>query len=155
MEIIGKSLEGGNVLRFLKHEFLTKQNKEALMPVLACLRDSDVIVPVRADLSKEDEERILSAKKGARIDSDKQIRFQPDLLQSDDGTFFPIFSNEQQLTPEYAAQFSMMKLPAPYCIRMMLALEDVDGLVLDAFTEAMIIPKQSAALILKMKSHLE
>ena len=59
------------------------------------------------------------------------------------------------VTPEYAAQFSMMKLPAPYCIRMMLALEDVDGLVLDAFTEAMIIPKQSAALILKMKSHLE
>jgi len=155
MQIIGQSLEGGNVLRMLKHEFLTKQTREALMPVLACLRDSEVIVPVRILVNEADQEKILGAEKGAVISSEKQMQFQPDLLQNDEGTFFPIFSNEQQLAQEYAAQFTLLKVPALNCIQMMLALEDVDGLVLDASTEVMLIPRESAAIITKMKSHLE
>ena len=59
-KISRKDLDSGNLLRFLKHRFLTQQNRQTLMPVLACLRDSEVIVPVQVNVSDADRERILS-----------------------------------------------------------------------------------------------
>lgn len=150
-----QEMANGNLLRYYKHQFLVKKNRDALLAVLACLRDSQVIVPVKASFGKEDEARIKAAPKGEVISSKKNLRMQPDLLTSDDGTFFPIFSDLQQLPAEYAEQFSTVTLPAVHCIEMALSIKDISGLVLDAFTEAMLIPKASAALIPKMKSHLK
>ncbi len=154
-KISKKALENGNLLRSLKHTFLTTQNPQTLMPVLACLRDSEVVVPVRLNVSDAQAESILSADKHAPIIPNEDISFTPDLLQSEDGIFMPIFSSEGQLKTEYAQNFSMMRISAVQCIRLMLQMPDINGLVLDAFTEAMLIPKESAEIILKMKSHLK
>lgn len=154
-KISKKALENGNLLRHFKHTFLTNQDPQTLMPVLSCLRDSEVIVPVRLKVSDEDAEKIRNADKNTPITPSDDISFTPDLLQSEDGIFLPIFSNRQQIRSAYAQQFSMLTLPAVQCIRMALRMDTVNGLVLDAFTEAMLIPKESAEIILKMKSHLE
>lgn len=150
-----KDLDSGNLLRFLKHRFLTQQNRQTLMPVLSCLRDSEVIVPVQVNVSDADRARILNAAKGESVDTIDPVSFKPDLLQSEDGTFLPVFSNANQIDPEYAKNFALLTVPAVQCIRTALDMKDVSGLVIDAFTEAMLVPKESAEIILKMKSHLE
>ncbi|MBQ9906291.1 MAG: SseB family protein [Oscillospiraceae bacterium] len=154
-KISKKELENGNLLRFLKHRFLTQQNRQTLMPVLSCLRDSEVIVPVQVNVSDADRARILNAAKGESVDTIDPVSFKPDLLQSEDGTFLPVFSSADQIDPEYAKNFALLTVPAVQCIRTALDMKDVSGLVIDAFTEAMLVPKESAEIILKMKSHLE
>lgn len=154
-KISRKELENGNLLRFLKHRFLTQQNRQTLMPVLSCLRDSEVIVPVQVNVSDADRARILNAAKGESVDTIDPVSFKPDLLQSEDGTFLPVFSSADQIDPEYAKNFALLTVPAVQCIRTALDMKDVSGLVIDAFTEAMLVPKESAEIILKMKSHLE
>ncbi|MBR5362949.1 MAG: SseB family protein [Oscillospiraceae bacterium] len=154
-KISRKDLDSGNLLRFLKHRFLTQQNRQTLMPVLSCLRDSEVIVPVQVNVSDADRARILNAAKGESVDTIDPVSFKPDLLQSEDGTFLPVFSSADQIDPEYAKNFALLTVPAVQCIRTALDMKDVSGLVIDAFTEAMLVPKESAEIILKMKSHLE
>lgn len=154
-KISKKELDSGNLLRFLKHRFLTQQNRQTLMPVLSCLRDSEVIVPVQVNVSDADRARILNAAKGESVDTIDPVSFKPDLLQSEDGTFLPVFSSADQIDPEYAKNFALLTVPAVQCIRTALDMKDVSGLVIDAFTEAMLVPKESAEIILKMKSHLE
>ena len=147
--------EDGKLLRYFKHVFLTEQTRRALMPVLGALRDTAVIVPVQISVSDADAEKILQLKKGETFDVKDQFKFKPDLLQNDEGTFFPAFSNAEQMPPEYAENFSPLHIPAVQCIRMASQMKNINGIVLDAFTEAMLIPMESALLILKMKSHLE
>ncbi len=154
-KITRKTLENGNLLRRLKHTFLTTQNRHTLMPVLACLRDSEVIVPVRVNVSDADKERILSAEKGKSVATNDKVNFEPSLLGSDDGVFLPIFSNAQQLKPDYSQRVTLLTIPAVQAMKMALSIPNINGLVLDAFTEAMLIPKESAELILKMKSRLQ
>ena len=154
-KITKKALEDGGLLRHLKHDFLTRRNHQTLMPVLACLRDSEVIVPVQAVVSDADQARILNAAKGESVDTVDPVSFKPDLLQSEDGIFLPVFSNANQIDPEYAKNFSLLTVSAVDCIRSLLEMKNVNGLVIDAFTEAMLVPKESAEIILKMKSHLE
>ena len=155
MQITEKPLENGALLRFLKHDFLVHQNRQTLMPVLACLRDSEVIVPVQVKVSAADQERILNAAKGESVNTVDPVSFKPDLLESEDGIFLPVFSNAEQIDPEYAKHFSLLKVPAIACIRSLKEMKNVNGLVIDAFTEAMLVPRESAEIILKMKSHLE
>ena len=111
--------------------------------------------PVQISVSDADAEKILQLKKGETFDVKDQFKFKPDLLQNDEGTFFPAFSNAEQMPPEYAENFSPLHIPAVQCIRMASQMKNINGIVLDAFTEAMLIPMESALLILKMKSHLE
>ena len=139
-----EELENGSLLRYYKHIFLEKQDRDALMAVLACLHDSHVIVLVQATGSKAEAES-----------SDSKPILMPDLLKNDEGTFFPVFSDVQQLPAEYAEHFSFVKLPAVRCIETALSQKEITGLVVDAFTEAMIIPRNSAAIMLKMRNHLE
>lgn len=150
-----QDFEDGKLLRYFKHVFLTEQTRRALMPVLGALRDTEVIVPVQISVSDADAEKILQLKKGETFDVKDQFKFKPDLLQNDEGTFFPAFSNAEQMPPEYAENFSPMKISAVQCIRMASQIKNINGIVLDAFTEAMLIPMESALLILKMKSRLE
>lgn len=44
--IDAKTLESGKVLLYLKHNFLENRSQETLFPLLSCLRDSQVLVPM-------------------------------------------------------------------------------------------------------------
>ncbi|MBE7027328.1 MAG: hypothetical protein E7410_07215, partial [Ruminococcaceae bacterium] len=63
-DIDKKTLESGRVLLYLKHEFLSNRSKETLFPLLSCLRDSNVIVPVNVTMSDFDKEKFLNSKQG-------------------------------------------------------------------------------------------
>lgn len=149
-----KQLEDGKLLLYLKRRFLQLQTRDALLPVLNCLRDSIVIVPIQITLSPEDHEKLMAADGSMPVKFSQKTPFKPDILQNDGRSYFPIFSNPAQLPPEYAEQFSTIELPVLQCIEMANRIGNLDGLVLDAFTEPMLIHNEAAKLIPKFKSHL-
>lgn len=150
-----KTLEDGKILLYLKHNFFKSQNEDSLFAVLSCLRDSQVIVPMNATLSKKDEEMFLDAKVGDTVSSHNDIRLKPDILQNGDKFFFPMFSNKEQIPEGYRSNFSTVNLSVLQCIEMGKSYEKTSGLVLDAFTEPMIIEYELADLITKFESRID
>ena len=130
-----KVLESGNVLRYLKLEFLEQPSKETLFPFLECMRDSIVYVPMNAILSENDQLRLRNVKVGTRWKNEDEIRMRPDILKSPDGKlWFPVFTQKEQIPEDYNSGFSIMPMHILRCIGMAHATESVSGLAVDAFT---------------------
>ena len=66
-----------------------------------------------------------------------------------------IFSQKEQIPEAYGAHFSLISLPALQCLSMAHGMEGVIGLVLDAFTQPLMLPFQVADLLPELPSHLE
>lgn len=152
--IDAKTLESGKVLLYLKHNFLENRSRETLFPVLSCLRDSQVIVPMNVTICKEDEEMFKNAQAGDTVSICGDIRLKPDILQNGDSFFFPMFSNMEQIPEDYGAHFSTINLSVLQCIEMAKSYKQVGGLVLDAFTEPMVLEYGIADIILQLESRL-
>lgn len=152
--IDAKALESGEVLLYLKRSFLEKRSTETLIPVLSCLRDSQVIVPMNVTMSKEDEEMFMNVKAGDTVKTSGQIRMKPDILQNGENFFFPMFSNAEQMPEDYRAHFSTINLSVLQCIQMAKSYEQVCGLVLDAFTEPLVLEYELADIVARMESRL-
>lgn len=150
-----KVLADGKLLLHLKHEFITNQNESTLLSVLHCLRDSTVIVPLHAQLSEEDRKRIANAPKGEEFTLDHDVMIEPDILVNGNLKYLPIFSNQKQIPREYGEQFTLAALTVPECVNMLREFREADGMVLDAFTEAMVIDAQNAEIMVKFKSRLK
>lgn len=124
-------LKDGSTLCYLKHRFLSKKTREQLDWLLACLRDSVLIVPTLPVSGK------------------------PDFLESDDGVrFLPVFSQEKQLPPDYMEEFDLRRMRIEECVGLAKEYPDCSGLVLDGFTEAMIIEYDLTDAILRIPSRL-
>ena len=150
-----KVLESGNVLRYLKLEFLEQPSKETLFPFLECMRDSIVYVPMNAILSENDQLRLSNVKVGTRWKNEDEIRMRPDILKSPDGKlWFPVFTQKEQIPEDYNSGFSIMPMHILRCIGMAHATESVSGLVVDAFTEAASLPFEIVDIIPQLPSRL-
>lgn len=124
-------LKDGSTLAYLKHRFLSKKTKEQRDWLLACIRDSKLIVPCLPVSGK------------------------PDFLETDNGErYLPIFSQEEQMPFDYKEEFDLKYLDFPACYELAKGYPDVIGLVLDGFTEAMIIEYGLADVIMKIPSRL-
>lgn len=148
-------LKNGNVLLLLKQRFIENRSVETIFPLLCCLRDSQVIVPVNVTMSKEDEEMFLHAQKGDTVTTSGNIRMKPDILQNGDAFFFPMFSNAEQMPEDYAAKFSNINMSVLQCIKMAKTYDKVIGLVLDAFTDPVVLEYQLADIIPRLESRLK
>ncbi len=154
-DIDKKTLESGKVLLYLKREFLSNRSKETLFPLLSCLRDSDVIVPVNVTVSDSDMKKFLNSKEGDIVTTSDEIRCKPDILKNGDKFFFPMFSNKEQIPKEYGRNFSSIVLSVMQCIKMAKSYEHVCGLVLDAFTEPLVLEYDIADLIPAFESRIK
>lgn len=153
--IDSKTLASGKVLLYLKQKFLENRTEQALFALLGCLRDSQVVVPVNVTMSEEDKEMFLNAKKGDQLSTNDEMRLKPDILQNGDKFFFPMFSNEEEMPEKYAANFSGINMSVLQCIEMAKFYEQVTALVLDAFTDPMILEYPLADLIPDIESRLK
>ncbi|MBQ0066532.1 MAG: SseB family protein, partial [Firmicutes bacterium] len=94
-------LENGNLLREAVKKSNEIRNEENLTRVIQLLRDSHVWVPCIAKLGEEDqkqwEDKIMSGENlvGQTLTTKEEIHFKPDILQSGEDLFFPIFSNAE------------------------------------------------------------
>ncbi len=154
-DIDKKTLESGKVLLYLKHDFLSNRCQETLFPLLSCLRDSNVIVPVNITMSDFDRKQFINSKQGDTVTISDEMRCKPDILKNGDSFFFPMFSNEEQIPEEYGHNFSKIVLSVLQCIKMAKNYEHVCGVVLDAFTEPLVLEYNIADLIPQFESRLK
>ena len=153
--IDAKTLESGKVLVYLKYNFIENRCQETLFPLLSCLRDSQVIVPMNVIMSEADEDMFMNVKVGDVVSTNDEIRLKPDILQNGDNFFFPMFSNAEQIPEDYGSHFSTINLSVLQCIEMAKSYEHVCGLVLDAFTDPVVLEYDLADLIPQFESRLK
>ncbi|MCT7800976.1 MAG: SseB family protein, partial [Lactobacillus iners] len=142
--ITAEDLEDGRVLEAAIHTFNEERTTEHLMDIMAILRDSYVWVPCNAVMSDADQARLTAKdlKIGEEITTHDQIRMVPDILQSGDEFFFPVFSNIEAMG-EYGNGFS--KVQKHFLETLVLAKnneKDLAGIVINAFSEPYILDKE-------------
>lgn len=152
------------MLEAVVSRFNKKQNEENLIEVLAVLRDSNVWIPCNAVMADEDRNQIESMIKnnagdieklvGEKINTKGAMRLIPDVLQSGDEFYFPIFSTVEAMG-EYGESFSKVQHSVLKAISMAKNNEkNISGLVLNAFTEPFILDKDLWNAFEKMESSL-
>ena len=150
--ITPEDLEDGRVLEAAIHTFNEARTMEHLLDIMAILRDSYVWVPCNAIMSDADQARLTAKdlKIGEEFTTHDQIRMVPDILQSGDEFFFPVFSNIEAMG-EYGNGFS--KVQKPFLESLVLARnneKDLAGIVINAFSEPYILDKELWNLFDKM-----
>ena len=135
-----------------------------LIKLARILRDSWIWVPCKAVFSDEDYEAVSKVVMEAKDDLDSlvghtftshdPIRLVPDILQSEGEFFFPVFTTAEEMG-EYGDGFS--KVQKHFLEAAMLARnneKNVKGIVINAFTESFIVPREMFDVIAEMPSSL-
>lgn len=128
------------------------------------MRDSYVWVPCNVVMSEADEKRIEEMVLGAKDDLDALIgqeivahdvtRFIPDILQNGDAFFFPIFSTTGAMG-EYGEHFSKVQKHVLEVIPLARNNEkQLEGIVLNAFTEPFVLDAAIWDMVEKLKSRI-
>lgn len=155
MAITAESLADGSVLTLLIMRFNGMQTEENLMSVLQCLRDSHVWAPMSL-LVKDDETNMLrEAKEGDKFEKTEEVPMTPKLLTDDDGEFYlPVFSHPTRFRNEFGEDVSRVHIPFIQCVDMALALDNVQKINVNAFTDNLILPKELLEIIKDLPSSI-
>ena len=164
VELTEADLEDGSMLRSAISKFNEDRNQDNLIDVLELLRDSYVWIPCNAILSEEDQAKLQKRieETNGNIDSligeiftnEESIRMVPDILQNGEDFFFTVFTSEEAMG-EYGNSFS--KLQKHFLEAIPLARNNDKkpvGIVIDAFSEPMVIDKELFEVIENMKSRI-
>lgn len=155
--ITEEDLEDGTMLEAAIHTFNEERTEEHLLNIMAILRDSYVWIPCNAVMSDADKARLaaMDLNIGEEFTSHDQIRLIPDILQSGDEFFFPVFSTQEAMG-EYGNGFS--KVQKHFLEALVLANnneKDLAGIVVNAFSETYILDKELWNLVEEMKSRIQ
>lgn len=157
--ITAEDLEDGKMLEATIHTFNEERTEEHLLEVMAILRDSYVWIPCNAIMSDADQARLVAISKDGNIGdtfiSHDEIRMIPDILQNGDKFFFPVFSNLEAMG-EYGNGFS--KVQKHFLEALVLANnneKDLEGIVINAFSEPFELYKEIWNLVEEMKSRIQ
>lgn len=164
LKLKASDLEDGSMLKnaiiFFNHE----RTQEHLLDVLELLRDSLVWIPCNAVISDADQNALLKMVENAGEDIEKlvgrtfsnqeAVRMIPDILQSGEDFFFPVFSNIEEMG-EYGDGFSKVQKHFLEAIPMAEANENnVKGIVINAFSESFVLTRDLFDLVQKMKTRI-
>ena len=160
-------LEDGSYLKRALEICNRNRTSLNLIKLARILRDSWVWVPCNAVLSDNDYESLTKAVMEARenggldtlvgreVTNHDSVRMVPDILQNGDDFFFPVFTSEEEMG-EYGEQFS--KIQSHFLKATDLARnneKNVKGIVINAFTEPFVVPREMFDVIANMESSVE
>ena len=166
-KITPELLEDGTFLKKAIEICNRNRTQMNLIKLARILRDSWVWIPCNAILSDADydafEKMIMAAKDGDGLDSlvgntfvaHDETRLVPDILQNGDDFFFPVFTSESEMGG-YGERFS--KLEKHFVEAMNVALnneKNVNGIVINAFSEPFVVPREIFDIIAGMDSSIE
>ena len=166
-EITAELLEDGSYLKRAMEICNRNRTQLNLIKLARVLRDSWVWVPCTAVFSEADTDAmdkvVLEAAENNNLDSlvghtftsQDEVRMVPDILQSGDNFYFPVFTTAEEMG-EYGDQFS--KIQRHFLETMVLARnneKNVKGIVINAFSEPFEIPVELFDIIAGMKSNVE
>ena len=156
-------LEDGS---FLKRAVgITNRNRTELnlIKLFRILHESFVWIPARAELSDRDYEAWtkvvkeaeakgdLGSIEGTTLTNQDEIRLVPDILQSGDDLFFPVFTTAEEMG-EYGEGFSKIeKSFIEVCGMAKNSEHQLKGIVINAFTDNAVIPIELIDVITRMK----
>lgn len=150
-----EDLADGAALIALKKEYLKKRDAESLVSLLSCLKESFVHLPMTVVMSDRDRQHLAQAAKEHTLNSfvaEDEVRMRPEVLTSPDGRrYFPVFSAKSMLPKDMEEGISVFEEAMPNCIAMAKAMSGLNGIVLDAFCDPMIIPFDVAEMVLNAK----
>ena len=161
-ELTKEDLADGSVLKeSIQHFLVDTSNQNAFGFLLAVLRSSEVMVPCEIHLSDEAAELMNRLEKDGKdvdsLDGDQAqilqdgMQFIPAILESEGHKFVPVFSNEAEMGDklEDAARVTM-----PFIHAMDMATDagsDIEGIVINAYTDNFILNKDLYDTIYKME----
>lgn len=160
-------LEDGSFLKRAIEICNRNRTQLNMIKLLKILRDSWVWIPCNAIASEADqatlEQMIWEAEESGNLDSmigktfttQDVTRFVPDILKNDEGFFFPVFSTAEEMG-EYGNNFS--KIQKHFLEAANLARnneKNVEGIVINAFSESIVIPKELFDLVGRLPSSIE
>ena len=121
------------------------------MIILSLCYHSNFLVPCNVYISDADKERFMNANIGDTVTPTDNIRMKPDILQSGDELFFPIFTNCEQMGDDYSNHFSKIEMDFPSVMENVSARGDLSGIVIDAFTSPFVISKDTFEIIKELE----
>lgn len=155
MGITREALKDGSILRGLIEQFNNEKNDQHFLQAISCLRDCIIYIPVDMQLSKNMQEKIALSKKGERVKLDKNITLIADIVVNGDKKFLPVFSSPDQMTGEYGEKFTKIERPFLNAMSMAIANNELEGIVVDPFTNAFPIKKDVFGIIARMQTNIE
>ena len=160
-------LEGGTFLKRAISICNRNRTQLNLIKLVRILRDSWVWIPCNTIMSDADinmwekavaaaqEKGDLSSLVGQEFVNQDEVRLVPDILQNENEFFFPVFTSTEEMG-EYGNGFS--KIEKHFLEAATLAKNskyDVTGIVINAFSDPFVIPKDMFDLIDGMPSSIE
>lgn len=154
-------LKDGKMLRDAIAVFNDDKTESNFIDVLELLRDSLVWIPCNVvmgeadqkyleELAEKDEDEVV----GKTFSAIEDIRMIPDILKNGDKYYFPVFSSREEMG-DYGNDYS--KVQKHFFEAMNFAMDneqDVVGIVVDAFSNPIVIDKGLFDIIGNMKSRL-
>lgn len=129
-------------------QFENERSESNLLNLLTCLHDSEIWIPCNMIMSEADTakfQQLLEENKdnpdavvGRTLFNSETIRMVPDILQSGEDYFFPVFTSVEEMG-EYGNHFS--KIQDSFLHAIVLARNNekqVAGIVINAFSEAFV-----------------
>ena len=152
----------GNLLKMFIKNYKEHLDEESMLKLLAFLRDCFLWVPCTAVMDKEDEKRLMKdveeakdnpdALIGKSFTNENPIRFIPDILNNGEGDYMPAFTTAEEMG-EYGENFSKVQKHIFEIIALGRGNEkEISGVVIDAFTEPFVLPKDLWELLERIPS---
>lgn len=128
-----EALKSGEVLSALVLRFLNNRNKENMLSLLSCLRDSSVWIPARIKTADGTDPQIPKLADSTAIFPAKQsLIIKPQIYKASDGTLYmPIYSRRENMKKEYIQDFAAVNVPYFKCLQMLDGMQNCNRLVLD------------------------
>lgn len=167
VQITQELLEDGSFLKKATEICNRNRTQLNLIKLAKILRDSWVWIPCNAIMSDADyetlEKAVLAARDGEGLDSlvgqeltaKDNIRMVPDILQNGEEFFFPVFSSIDEMG-EYGEHFSKIERHFLEAVKLARNNEkNVAGIVINAFSEPFVVPRELFDILDAMESSLE
>lgn len=127
----------------LKDDFKNNPGLETITPLFRYLVDSTFYIPMYMVNKPISDEKIKNLKVGDTFISEEDLRFRADYLTTNGkDIYFPMFSSEDEAPEDYRKRFSMMPMNIYQCLEFADGKEGCVGMVLDAFTNNLIIKEK-------------
>lgn len=122
-----------------------------IITITSYLGERSVWIPMLAQTSQADLEKLLNAKKGDVIQTEDEIHMKPDILQHATGKYYlPVFSTKDEAPQEYANKFSWVNMPFLQCCDLAKRNGEEIDIIINAFTNSLQITRD---LINIIKNH--
>lgn len=149
-------LANGEIVTELIKDFLINKTENNLKTLMMCLRDAEVFVSVEMELSEADKKRFMEAKEGEKIQPKDKVKIKPGLIKTKDGKiYFPVFTKEDRIPESRKKRALSMRIPFVESIKMALGTDNIEAMLVNAFTENFVLNKENLEIILNMPSSAE